>query len=501
MFSSATGQHRFTAAKPYFATRDQRVDVRADGAVWHSFKLKAGQLSVRQQSVDLTVLPGGKATAKLVVRNDGSAPAKLSLVEHPALLPQAVREGAALDLVPGSFSPLSMKSQAAQAGSGRASTAGATMKAAAAGTAWQSSADLPTALSSNIADFYDGRLYTGLGWNGHADVSSLYSYTPATGAWFALAPATDPREAPVHGFIGGKLYIAGGWGGLQGVDRKLEVYDPRTDRWSTGADMPTAYGASAGAVLDDKLYVVGGCYAESCAGVTDVQVYDPHSDTWSTAAAYPEPVTWASCGAVAGKLYCAGGIAGGTALKHGYVYDPGSNRWSPIADLPNPTWGAAYAAADGQLLVTGGVIGGSGAIGVGPAITNQGYAYTPSTGAWTPLPNADSPVYRGAGAAGLYVAGGIASSRLLAPPVSTVSLLPGYTADASPVDVGWLSETPGSATIEPGRSLTVTVTVDAGAPEITGPGDWAAALSLDADTPYPTLSVPVTLHVSPRPAP
>jgi hypothetical protein len=71
----------------------------------------------------------------------------------------------------------------------------------------------------------------------------------------------------------------------------------------------------------------------------------------------------------------------------------------------------------------------------------------------------------------LYVAGGIASSRLLAPPISTVSLLPGYTADASPVDVGRLSETPGSATIEPGWSLTVTVTVDAGAPEITGPGD------------------------------
>ncbi|MGW9033071.1 Kelch repeat-containing protein, partial [Streptomyces sp. NPDC055722] len=34
-----------------------------------------------------------------------------------------------------------------------------------------------------------------------------------------------------------------GWdrGGPSGVDRKLEIYDPRTDRWSVGADMPTAY--------------------------------------------------------------------------------------------------------------------------------------------------------------------------------------------------------------------------------------------------------------------
>ncbi len=75
MFSSVTGQHRFSAAKPYFATGTQPVKVDADGTVWHSFKLKAGRLTVDQTSIDTTVAAGGEKSVNLVVRNDGSAPA------------------------------------------------------------------------------------------------------------------------------------------------------------------------------------------------------------------------------------------------------------------------------------------------------------------------------------------------------------------------------------------------------------------------------------------
>jgi hypothetical protein len=288
--------------------------------------------------------------------------------------------------------------------------------------------------------------------------------------------------------------VAGGWGGPAGVDPKLEIYDPRTDQWSTGANMPTAYGASGSAVLGDKLYAVGGCYALSCDGTTDVQVYDPATDSWHQAASYPEPITWPSCGAIAGKLYCAGGIAAGGPVKHAYVYDPATNTWSSIADLPNTIWGAEYSAANGQLIVSGGVTSGS---GLRPTLTNQVWAYSPDTNAWTALPNADLTVFRGAGAVGFYVAGGEASNQLFAPPTNAVSVLPGYTQNASPTSVNWLSETPGSVTIEPGQSATVTVTVNAAAPGVVALGDYTAALSLSADTPYPTQSIPVAMHVGP----
>ncbi len=121
------------------------------------------------------------------------------------------------------------------------------------------------------------------------------------------------------------------------------------------------------------------------------------------------------------------------------MYDPNTNAWSSIADLPNPTWGAEYSAANGQLLISGGVISGS---ELRPTLTNQGYAYSPATNAWSALPNADLTVYRGAGALGFYVAGGESSNQVLAPSISNVSVLPGYAGDASPIDIDWLSVSP-----------------------------------------------------------
>ncbi|WP_456243101.1 carboxypeptidase regulatory-like domain-containing protein [Streptomyces chiangmaiensis] len=497
MYSSVTGKHDFSAVKPYFEAGTERAKVAANGAVARDFRLKAGQLTVKQASIDETVALGGQKTAKLLVQNRGSAPAKLAIGEHSALPAQQASGGAPLKLVQGTFSPLSMKATAARARAQNPNAVAANAAPAdttASGDAWQSSADLPMALHSNIADTYDGRLYTGLGFDGRQDTNAWYSYDPRTADWATLASPADAREMPAHGVIGDKLYVAGGWGG-PGTDRKLEIYDPHTDRWSLGASMPKAYAASASAVVGDKLYVVGGCYELSCVGVTDVMVYDSHTDSWSQAAPYPEPISWSSCGAIRGKLYCSGGISGqpGLPVKHAYVYDPHTDSWSQIADLPNPTWGAAYSAANGLLLVSGGVISG----GFRPALTNQGYAYNPDTNAWTALPNANATVYRGAGAPGLYVVGGIQSNAVFAPPIKTVSVLPGYAEGGSPTDVSWLSETPKSVTIAPGDSTMVTVRLDASALGIVQPGDYTAALSLRSDTPYPTLSVPVTMHVGP----
>ena len=490
MFSAATGKHPFSAAKPYYVTDAEQVKVASDRAVRSDFRLKAGRLTVKPTSVEATLALGGHTSTKLIVQNRGSAPATLTIAEHPALLPQQALPGAPLNLVKGTFTQLSIKAAIAGAGAGPVDST-ATEGATAAGDAWQSAADLPTALESNLADTYDGRLYTGFGWDGKADTNALHSYDPATGVWSTLSSAVDTREAPAHGFIGDKLYVAGGWGG-DGTDPKLEIYDPHTDHWSVGAALPKAYAASGSAVLNDKLYVVGGCYPLSCAGVTDVMVYDPHTDSWSQAAPYPEPITWTACGAVQGKLYCAGGVADQTPVKHAYAYDPSTDSWTQVADLPNTTWGAAYSAANGLLLVSGGVT----STPTSPALTNQGYAYNPDTNAWTALPNANTTVYRGAGATGFYVVGGRQDSHVFAPPTTTVSVLPGYNQDASPTDVDWLSENRQSVTIAPGDSMTVTITLDSGVPGI-ALGDYTAALSLRTNTPYPTQSIPVTMHVVP----
>ena len=111
--------------------------------------------------------------------------------------------------------------------------------------------------------------------------------------WTALASATDTRESPAHGFIGGKLYVVGGWGTAGDADSKMEVYDPAANQWSTGPASPTPYAGAGSAVVGSKLYVVGGC--TSTCGATDVYAFDAGAGTWSKLAAYPESTAWLTC--------------------------------------------------------------------------------------------------------------------------------------------------------------------------------------------------------------
>src|SRR6185437_5464376 len=105
---------------------------------------------------------------------------------------------------------------------------------------------------------------------------------------------------------------------------------------------------------------------------------------------------------------------------------------------------------------------------------------------WTALPNLSRALYRGAGAVGFYAVGGNPGGAFV-PPVDTVQLLPGYDQGGA-TDVSWLSEDPTELTLAPGASAAVTVTMNGADPAITQPGTYTAALTVSADTPYPSTS-------------
>ena len=107
------------------------------------------------------------------------------------------------------------------------------------------------------------------------------------------------------------------------------------------APNPSPTAAPGVAVVNDKIYFVGGCADSACTPSNKVEVYTPASDSWSTAANYPSGDSWQGCGGINGKVYCAGGVNGSSTLKNGYVYDPGSDSWSSIADLPIDLWGSS----------------------------------------------------------------------------------------------------------------------------------------------------------------
>jgi hypothetical protein len=482
LFSSNTGSHQFAAAKGHYATASNTVNVATNSATQADFTLTAGQISLSGTSIKKTVGWGGTASATVTVKNTGGQPASVTLGEQPGGFQMQARGGAPLQRV---NVRTSNHRQAKASKLAKPKTAASTP----ADDTWQPVASLPTDLSDEIAAVNDGKLYAGLGFDGSNDSANLYSYDADSGAWTKLASASDPREGiAAHGFIGGKLYVAGGWGPTGGPDAKTEVYDPATDSWSTVADDPHPFGAPGSAVLDGKLYTVGGCPTGQSCGATTVMSYDPATDAWTQLADYPEATSWEACGAIADKLYCAGGNTDSSTSKHAYVYDPSADAWSPIADLPVDIWGSAAAAANGKLLVSNGVINNS------ATVTNEGYAYDPSADSWTALPNSNSSDYRTAGALGFYKLGGNSASTNA--PSQDAEMLPGYDQGGS-VDVTWLSENPTKLTLAPGKSAAVTVSLDAGVDAITQPGTYGASITSQTDTPYMVKPIDVSLTVKP----
>jgi hypothetical protein len=153
--------------------------------------------------------------------------------------------------------------------------------------------------------------------------------------------------------------------------------------------------------------------------------------------------------------------------------------------MPDDAWGAATATANGKLEVMGG------AINNGADVTNQAFAYDPSSNAWSAMPDSNNATYRGGAACGIYKVGGSVGGFT---PVPFTENLPGY--DQCDGTVAWMSLNKTQFTVAPGNTVTVTVTADSSV--VSQPGSYAAQVVASTNTPYPSLApVGVTMTVTP----
>ncbi|MFE4256184.1 Kelch repeat-containing protein [Streptomyces sp. NPDC056910] len=366
---------------------------------------------------------------------------------------------------------------------------------------WKSQAALPTATMDNAVGVYKGKVYSvggvvGSGFLAHSTAAG-YVYDQASDSWSSLPDLPDYqghsgfREKPAGAFIDGTFYVTGGWMHDGSAEGSTLAYQPGAASWTNVATNQVPYAAAGTAVLNGKLYQVGGC--RSTCGSTDVRVFDPVAKSWSSTAAYPQRTSWTSCGAVAGKLYCAGGAVdspnGLQSSRAAYAYDPDTDSWTRMADMPESLWASAYTAAAGRLVVSGGSTGSSTATGV----TNAGYAYNVATDTWSAISAAPKALYRSGSVCGMYTVGGSVSKIT---PVADTSQLTGYGTCSDYVP--WLSVSPKRVTVPAHGSATVTVSVDTS--KLDQPRSQTAALDITSSLAGTTPPVPVSLNATPPPS-
>lgn len=242
--------------------------------------------------------------------------------------------------------------------------------ASAQGGSWTTRAALSEARTEVSAASDGGRLFVIGGYApGLSLPRALQVYEPRTDRW--SSPGNIPEginHAPVVEF-GGRLYIVGGWRGQnRDATGAVQIYDIESGRWSTGAPMPTPRAAHALAVLNGKIHALGG-HAEGAqrldqrvhrigsdgASVGTHEAYDPVANTWSRLAPMPTPRNHHGAAVLEGRIHTIGGRVGQdfTMTTH-EVYDPATDTWSAAPPLPTGRSGLAAVALQGRMYVFGG---------------------------------------------------------------------------------------------------------------------------------------------------
>ncbi|HET9910187.1 MAG TPA: kelch repeat-containing protein [Anaerolineales bacterium] len=224
--------------------------------------------------------------------------------------------------------------------------------------AWSTAAPMPISRHHFGMAALDGKIYVSGGlpdWFRITD--TCFVYDPATDSWSAIAPL--PHRLATHSMasLDGKLYVVGGNNApIAGGPMEMFVYDAATDTWDDSlTPMPTGREHLAVVAAEGKLYVLGG-RIQMGANLAIVEIYDPQSDTWTRGPDMPVAVSGFTAAYLDGRIHATGGedLFAMTVMNAHQVLDLATMTWEEWPELPGARHGVTSQAANGQWIVIGG---------------------------------------------------------------------------------------------------------------------------------------------------
>ena len=195
----------------------------------------------------------------------------------------------------------------------------------------------------------------------------------AGGTWQTLAPMPTARQELATAVLNGKIYVLGGFDINEKSTAVVEVYNPNTNTWASAQPLPFAVNHNSAAVAAGKLYSFGG------GSLRQVFVYNPASDSWSEVAPmHLGHAGTAAVGVINDKIYVAGGGSlEASSIRDLEVYDPVANTWTMRAPMSLARNHCAGGVIDGKFYVVGG------RSGSGSDSFNKLEVYDPQSNSWS----------------------------------------------------------------------------------------------------------------------
>jgi N-acetylneuraminic acid mutarotase len=233
-----------------------------------------------------------------------------------------------------------------------------------------------------------------------------------------------PRSEVAGAIVDGKVYVIGGFvmrenAVIPGKSDIVEIYDIKNKTWSFVVPLPQKMDHVGAAEYDGKLYVIGGSFGSENNRSNKLYVFDPASNIWKEGKPMPTARSALTAAFIDGILYAIGGQDfGGVQVNTSEAYDPKTNTWTSKAPMPTARHHLTSAVVDGKLYVFGGrTVSSNSSLSSSYVNLNSNEMYDPINDTWTskaPMPSNRSGLAAAASADGnIHVFGGEDATSLM----------------------------------------------------------------------------------------
>jgi hypothetical protein len=172
---------------------------------------------------------------------------------------------------------------------------------------WENKTAMPTSRTYMRANVVGGKIYL-IGGTvpdnksipGFRNLSANEVYDPATDTWTTKTPIPNATTISASVTVGNKIYVIGREA-VSSFDNLNQIYDPQTDRWTLGSTPPRGEldtaGATTGVYAPERIYF---CYG--------TRFYDPIKDSVGDFADIPTGRFDMAVAVLNDKLYTIGGF-------------------------------------------------------------------------------------------------------------------------------------------------------------------------------------------------
>ncbi|XP_061926651.1 kelch-like protein 23 [Entelurus aequoreus] len=202
-----------------------------------------------------------------------------------------------------------------------------------------------------------------------------------------IMKASRPKELCTAGKNPSCMYIIGGyyWHPLC----EVHIWDPASDTWLQGKDMPDhARESYSVSLLGADVFVTGGYRTNTVEALDTVFIYNCDCDEWTEGSPMITARYYHCSVALHGCIYALGGYRAGAAEQETECYDPLKKKWFPCARMIQGVGNATACVVGDKIYVTGGHYGFRGS-----CTYEKIQVYTPDINEWSIMTVSPHPEY------------------------------------------------------------------------------------------------------------